>query len=196
MENFNYLSIQEQVNIINKLLGTDKNLSINKICEKIGIPSSTLKTRLSKEGYRFNKNKHIYQLQKDFHNSSSLEVRESHLNEIKEYKECVSMAKEEIAVTKESKTNLNDIDTNKLKYLIENIDTLEKILSQYQESNLKNCIIDLSLCTEKSVNRNFKVYGSVLKKLTKLQKEYSMFKIQDLVSTALNEYCDKYLNKL
>ena len=196
MENFNYLSIQEQVNIINKLLGTDKNLSINKICEKMGIPSSTLKTRLSKEGYRFNKNKHIYQLQKDFHNSLSLEVHESHLNEIKEYKECISMAKEEIAVTKELKANLNDVDTNKLKYLIENIDTLEKILSQYQESNLKNCIIDLSLCTEKSVNRNFKVYGSVLKKLTKLQKEYSMFKIQDLVSTALNEYCDKYLNKL
>lgn len=196
MENFNSLSIQEQVNIINKLLGTDKNLNITRICEKLGVPSSTLKSRLSKEGYKFNKNKHIYQLQKDFLTRPIIEGHENSVNQIKEYNESISIAKDEIAVTNELGANLNDVDINKLKYLLENIDVLEKIFNEYQESTLKNCIIDLSLCTEKSVNRNFKVYGSVLKKLTKLQKEYSMFKIQDLVSTAISEYCDKYLNKI
>lgn len=56
-------------------------------------------------------------------------------------------------------------------------------------------VIDNDIVGGKTTNHNFKVYTNVKNEIQELQKQYSQFRLLDLVSTALHEYCNKYLNK-
>ncbi|WP_425322062.1 hypothetical protein, partial [Clostridium perfringens] len=54
------LDIEELVNIINRALEEDKELSVNKWCDKVGVNKSTLKSKLSRGKYIYNSNLRSY----------------------------------------------------------------------------------------------------------------------------------------
>jgi len=58
------LNIDQLVKYVNSELIKNSNLSVNKLCDKLEIKRSTLKTKLQKENYFFNINNRSYEKNK------------------------------------------------------------------------------------------------------------------------------------
>ncbi|KOC48356.1 hypothetical protein [Clostridium botulinum] len=170
MNSFNDLNINEQVQFINEQLAENKNLSVTRLCKKCGLSKSTVVGRILKEGYKYNADERKYI--KD--NNRAIQNNISN-------KECAA-------------ANEDNIDDD-IKELLKYKDELIKLAKQNQSSIKKvskDMIIDIGLVEGKTVNHNFKIYESVKKEVQNIQKQYPHYRYQDLVSTALHEYCIKH----
>ncbi|MFR4052660.1 MAG: hypothetical protein ACLT0B_10215, partial [Clostridium perfringens] len=67
------LDIEELVNIINRALEEDKELSVNKWCDKVGVNKSTLKSKLSRGKYIYNSKLRSYSKKDITSNITSVE---------------------------------------------------------------------------------------------------------------------------
>ncbi len=57
---FDKLSIKEQVEFINRELQKDKKISVTKLCKKYGINKSTVISRFTTKGYKYNAELRVY----------------------------------------------------------------------------------------------------------------------------------------
>lgn len=54
------LSVEQLVDYINKELQKDEKLGINKLCDREGLKNSTVKSRLNRNGYKYNSEERKY----------------------------------------------------------------------------------------------------------------------------------------
>lgn len=173
------MQIDKLVTLINLELKKDKNISVNKICNKIGEKQSKVKSQLRDNNYSYNAELRAYT--KDIPKDN---------NNIKE-----------IAVTKiEPKTDdiqryNKDIDINSLKELIDLIEPIKAIIEEYNKSKTiveVNPIQIRPKAIKEVKQKLFKIDVNVLEQWDKFIADHKEFKVQQLISLALEEFINKY----
>lgn len=173
------MQIDKLVQLINLELKKDSSISVNKICNKLQLRQSTVKTQLRNNNYSYNAELRQYtkDIPKDNDNIT------------------------EVVVTKiEPKTqgiqrDNKDIDINKLNELIGMIEPLKEVIEQYNKSNtiVEVNPIELKCKSVTEVKQKlFKIDIEVLKKWDKFIADHKEFKVQQLISLALEEFINKY----
>ena len=158
------LDIEELVNRINRALEEDKELSVNKWCDKVGIKQSTLKSKLSRGKYIYNSKLRSYRKKA----ITSIEL------EIKQEKEEVNNS---IAIDK--------VDIDKLNLLLNNLDDILKLVSN--KDIISNITIGNKETTVKTLRVNTELYNKVRNKAAKENKT-----IGSILNKALLDYLNKY----
>lgn len=170
LNNFKNLNVDTQVQFINEQLVENKNFSVTKICKKFGLNKNTVVSRFTTNGYKYEPSIRQYikddtrEIQKDISNKEIIEKNKSNIDD--DIKELLKYKDEIIKLVKQNQNNIGQVS--------------------------KDMIINVELVEGKTVNHNFKIYESVKKEIQNLQKQYPQFRYQDLVSTALHEYCIKH----
>lgn len=173
------MQIDKLVQLINLELKKDSSISVNKICNKLQLKQSTVKTQLRNNNYSYNA-------------------------ELRQYTKDISKDNDnitEVVVTKiEPKTqgiqrDNKDIDINKLNELIGMIEPLKEVIEGYNRN--KNIIevkqIELKAKAVTEVKQKlFKVDVNVLEQWDKFIADHKEFKVQQLISLALEEFINKY----
>ena len=166
------VSIEKLVQYINLELKKDKNISVNRLCEKIGIKKSTLKSRMTRGSYSYNHE--LRQYVKDGTTSNTT----------------VATA-EEVAISKEGNasntTLLADIDLNKLNLLINNLDKILKLVDAKADTT-GNITIENTETVVTSLRINKEIYALV--KQTSVKSNTS---ISTIVNKALLDYLNNYI---
>lgn len=144
------MQIEKLVTLINLELKKDSNISVNKICNKLQLKQSTVKTQLRNNGYSYNAQQRQY---------------------------------------------TKDIDIDKLNELINLIEPIKEIIEQHNKSKtiIEVHPIELKAKAVTEVKQKlFKVDVEVLKKWDKFVVDHKEFKVQQLISLALEEFINKY----
>lgn len=162
------IDIKDLVNTINRALEEDKELSVNKWCDKVGIKQSTLKSKLSRGKYIYNSKLRSYSKKDITSNITSVEPV------IKQDKEEVNNS---IAIDK--------VDIDKLNLLLNNLDDILKLVSNKDITS--NIIIDNKETTVKTLRVNTELYNKVRNKAAKENKT-----IGSILNKALLDYLNKY----
>lgn len=172
-------NIHKLVQYMNIELKNNPKATVNKLADKLGVKQSTFKTWVHRAGYQFDYKNRCYtkDIQKD-----------------KVY--------EEVAITKEiekyeslMQSLNNDINIDSLKELVNLIEPIKELIQEYNKS--KNIIdvkpIELNPRSITEVKQKlFKVDKDVLEKWEKFVSEHKQYKVQNLVSMALEEFIEKY----
>ena len=170
------MDIDKLVTLINTELQKDNTISVNKICNKLQIKQSTIKTQLRREGYSFNADLRAYtkDIQKDNIDIKDIIV-EPKIDDIQRYNK--------------------DIDINKLKELISLIEPIKEVIGAYNKSNtiVEVNPIELKCKSVTEVKQKlFKIDIDVLDQWEKFVSEHKEYKVQQLISLALEEFINKY----
>jgi hypothetical protein len=162
-EQFNSLSVTEQVDYINSQLPLK---TLTKTCNEIEIARSTIAGRFKKKGYTLNleQNKYILNIK----------------------------PKEILIPCKASDKNNNDVAEllgmkDKIKAVINWFDDMqlhnEKVKSEFKIRDFKK---------DEAISRTFVVYSKVLERYINFCETHEAYKRQDIFSQALVEFLDKY----
>ncbi|WP_274293029.1 hypothetical protein [Clostridium perfringens] len=162
------LDIEELVNIINRELEEDKELSVNKWCDKVGVNKSTLKSKLSRGKYIYNSKLRSYSKKDITSNITSVE------SVIKQDKEEVN-----------NSILINKVDMNKLNILLNNLDDILNLVSNKDITS--NITIKSKETTVKTLRINTELYNKVRNKALKENKT-----IGSILNKALLDYLNKY----
>jgi len=167
---FNNISIEKLVQYINLELSKDKNISVNKLCDRIGIKKSTLKSRMTRADYSYNIE--LRQYIKDNTTNNTTEVLQ------------------EVAVPKEDTMNkvilLNDVETDKLNLLLNNLDSLLELVNK--KHNTSNITINSDKTRVTSLRINEEVYDMIKDRAARDNTS-----ISDIVNRSLIDYLNNYL---
>ena len=173
------MQIDKLVQLINLELKKDNSISVNKICNKIGIKQSTVKTQLRNNGYSYNAELRQYtkDIPKDNDNINEVAVTEIEpkTDDIQRYNK--------------------DIDINSLKELIDLIEPIKAIIEEYNKSKtiVEVNPIQIRPKSIKEVKQKlFKIDVNVLEQWDKFIADHKEFKVQQLISLALEEFINKY----
>lgn len=173
------MQIDKLVQLINLELKKDSSISVNKICNKLQLRQSTVKTQLRNNNYTYNAEQRQYTKNTQKNNENIKEV----------------------AVTKiEPKTDdiqryNKDIDINSLKELISLIEPIKEVIEQYNKSKAIVEVNPIELrpkAITEVKQKLFKIDIEVLKKWDKFIAEHKEYKVQQLISLALEEFINKY----
>lgn len=213
-EIFDNAPVQEQVEIFNGYLKST-DMSVNKLCESLGLEKATISKRFKRNSYKFDNENREYKLYtyKEINDEVAATKigAEKKKKEVTKEKKIIEAGVENTDIEEENNktTNKNteevkhmnnnsNKDNEIIAYISENMEILKALIRDYKEVEVKatddntGCIIDLSISKDKEVNRSFRIYKNVSKELTKLQTRYPEFRLQDMVNTALMEYCKKH----
>jgi hypothetical protein len=170
MVNINNMDIEQLVKFINIELSKNKSLSVNKWCESNNIKKSTLKSRMSRANYSYNVDLRKYVK----HNTTSNTTE----------------VLQEVSAPKEDNLNkvilLNDIETEKLNLLLNNIDSLLELVEK--KNNTSSITINSDKTRVTSLRINEELYDMVKEKSAK-----SNMSISDIVNRALIDYLNNYI---
>lgn len=162
------LDIEELVNIINRALEEDKELSVNKWCDKVGVNKSTLKSKLSRGKYIYNSKLRSYS-KKDITSN-------------------ITKGKPVIKQNKEDDNNniaIDKIDIDKLNLLLNNLDDILKLVQNKDITS--NITIDNKETTVKTLRVNTELYNRIRDKAAK-----EKITIGSILNKALLDYLNKY----
>ncbi|MDU2049254.1 MAG: hypothetical protein E6715_13385 [Clostridium perfringens] len=161
------MNINEIVILINRALEEDRELSVNKWCDKVGVNKSTLKSKLNRGKYIYNSKLRTY-VKKDI--TSNITGRDS---TIKNNEKNTSM------------DSIKDIDLEKLNILLNN---LEDILGLIPKKNItSNITIENKETTVKTLRVNTELYNKIRDKAAK-----ENITIGSILNNALLDYLNKY----
>jgi hypothetical protein len=168
---FNNISIEKLVEYINMELKKDKSISVNKLCDRIGIKKSTLKSKMMRGSYSYN-----------------AELRQYAKNNITSN---IAVAQEEVAVTKEDNANnnilLNDFDADKLNLLLNNLDGLLKLV---EVKDISRNITSLRSGDNRTTS--LRIDTGLFEKAKQKAKDNDMT-IGEILNRALEDYLNNYL---
>lgn len=173
------MQIDKLVQLINLELKKDSSISVNKICNKLQLRQSTVKTQLRNNNYTYNAEQRQYTKNTQKNNENIKEV----------------------AVTKiEPKTDYiqrynKDIDINSLKELIDLIEPIKAIIEEYNKSKTiveVNPIQIRPKAIKEVKQKLFKIDVNVLEQWDKFIAGHKEYKVQQLISLALEEFINKY----
>lgn len=173
---FNKLGLQEQVQYVNEQLAIT-GLSVTKVCDAIGIDRSTVRKRFKKGGYVFNADLNLY-------DGSILKIEE-------DKKQANTPNK------KLSKNTNNTINTNQLEIRMKALETKVKALEELINSNSINAVntndkeVNITTFEGETVSRAYRLDSKVQKDFKIFCKKYSEYKVQDIISSALQDFMDK-----
>ncbi|HAT4331383.1 hypothetical protein [Clostridium perfringens] len=162
------LDIEELVNIINRALEEDKELSVNKWCDKVGVNKSTLKSKLSRGKYIYNSKLRSYSKKNITCNITSVEpvIKQ----DIEEFNNSIAIDK---------------VDIDKLNILLNNLDDILKLISNKDITS--NITIENKETTVKTLRVNTELYNKIRDKAVKENKT-----IGSILNKALLDYLNKY----
>lgn len=198
------LSVEQLVDYINKELQKDEKLGINKLCDREGLKNSTVKSRLNRNGYKYNSEEREYY---KITNSNSKSNTNNDTNSIakintkKKIKNDNSI--EKIKDEKDTKDNTNIITNDILLDLMQNIKRLENRLDKIEKNtkdntkvitkrNIKNNIGYMNIKnTKDTTTKSIRLYTEVKAELDKYIEEHKEVKVIDIVSFAILEYINK-----
>lgn len=167
----NNISIEKLVQYINIELSKDKTISVNKLCDRIGIKKSTLKSRMTRANYSYNVE--LRQYTKDNITSNTTEVLQE-----------VAVAKED---TTSNITELNNIDVEKLNLLLNNIDGLLKLVEvKDTTSNIT------SMRSGDNRTTSLRIDTGLFEQAKQKAKANDM-SIGEILNRALEDYLNNYL---
>lgn len=190
------LPLEQQINYINSEL--KKGISFNALCKKIGVPKSTIRSRLNRNNYFYN-----------------TELKQVHKNNTYVNNNYKSTQRKNITLKSTDKTSFEQVHQNKVYQSTPNIGDIKKLISvkeniielaqlkddiveMLKDYNLNKNIIDIPELKINSENftgnikaKTFKVYQSVLNDFTEFS-EKTNYKMQDLISQAIYEFVNKY----
>lgn len=167
-DTFLNMDIDSQIEYLNSRL--NEGLTVEIIRQKIGIPDKVLRKIIKDNGYRFDqKSRNYIKVTEVVQGDKSNQV----VVPGAEYKKLID--------TMKNLKNMND--------------KLEEMYSWYelQTKVVERDTLRIEPNNHDTVTRSFKVYEDIYKEFMKLSKEkYSTYKMQDLISHAIREFCDKY----
>jgi len=183
---FNNLMIMDQLNYINTKL---KNDTLRTICEEIKIGRTTVRDRLTKNGYIFDKDLKQYIKNSEYkRNTTICEV-------------AVTSSKQEVPRS-EYKPTTNIFNTkeakNKMLDLLEKHNDIEEMLKWYhdQKNIIEVDLNELKINGDKLVGdvkiTTVRLYSEVWEHFREFIEENKQFKSMDLISMAMVEYMDRY----
>ncbi|MEG0181590.1 MAG: hypothetical protein RR657_06825 [Peptostreptococcaceae bacterium] len=187
-EQFKELDIESKVKYINELL--EQGDSVDNIRMTLGVGKNYIANTFKKYGYTLNRNINQY--------VSSNDVSTNATN--------VSIESNDKAINKSKKVNNTNTKDNKYKALEEQIKDLQKqidIINNRLDTNIidTNVATDTTSILHSSIdsydskdtkNRNYRIYNEIQEEFTTFCKEHRQYKVQDIISSAIREYLDKY----
>lgn len=207
--NINGLEIKDLVEYINLELRKNTELSVNKLCDKLEIKRSTLKSKLTKCGYTYNFESRQYLKNDDSINlvvqTKNDEINAAQFNSDKSNKG-VLKAEKQIRVTPVTvgDNNINlvihkEYEANLIE-LAKNFDKIKNIIDRYDKeyySKYDNSLaIELPLETVKDYRTSIRINNVVWEQFKDFCDTYKEFTQRDLHSMALKEYMEKYKKQL
>lgn len=166
------VSIEKLVKYINLELQKDKDISVNRLCDRIGIKKSTLKSRMTRSNYRYS-----HELRQYIKDDTTSNITVAPV--------------EEVAISKEDTTSNTtlpeNIDFNKLNLLLNNIDKILKLVDA-KEGTTSNITIENTETVVTSLRINKEIYGLVKERSSK-----SNTSISTIVNKALLDYLNNYI---
>lgn len=171
MGNINNMCIERFVNLINSELQKDKTISVNRLCDKLDIKKSTLKSKMHRGGYCYN-----YDLRKYVKGNVTDNNTEVLL---------------EAATTKEDTTSnitgLKDIDLNKLNLLLHNLDGLLNLISKKDITSNTT-----SLRSGDNRTTSLRLDTGLFDKAKQKAKDNKMT-VGEILNRALEDYLNNYI---
>lgn len=198
------LSVEQLVDYINKELQKDEKLGINKLCDREGLKNSTVKSRLNRNGYKYNSEERKYYkiINSNIKNNTINNTNNiTKINTKKKIKNDNSI--EKINDEKDTKDNTNRITDDILLDLMQNIKSLEDRLDKIEKNtkdntkvitkrNIKNNIGYINIKnTKDTTTKSIRLYTEVKAELDKYIEEHKEVKVIDIVSFAILEYINK-----
>lgn len=176
MENINNMHIEQFVEFINTELQKDKTISVNRLCDKLNIKKSTLKSKMHRENYSYNHDLRQY-------------IKNNIIDSTKE-------VFQEVAVTKEDNTRnitpLNNIDMDKLNLLLNNLDSLLNLVVKKDNTTKKDNTNSITLSSNKTRVTSLRI-NEELYNLIKERSVKENTSISDIVNRSLLDYLNNYL---
>lgn len=186
-EQFKELDIEQQVNYVNELL--KEGDSVDNIRLTLGIGKNFIATTFKNNGYKLNRNINQYVSVA----TVTINVAQTNKKPIEKPKNITNIN------TEDDKYKALETEIEGLKLQIKDI---YKLLDKIQDNNvttnvatdttsiLHSCID--SYDTKDTVNRNYRIYNDIQEEFATFCKEHRQYKVQDIVSSAIKEYLDKY----
>ncbi|EOU1924447.1 hypothetical protein [Clostridium perfringens] len=202
------LNVEQLVEYINKELQKDEKLGINKLCDREGLKNSTVKSRLNRNGYKYNSEERKYykntndNIKNNIKNNTNNDTNNiAKINTKKKIKNDNSI--EKIKDKKDTKDNTNRITNDILLDLMKNIKSLEDRLDKIEKNtkdntkvitkrNIKNNIGYMNIKnTKDTTTKSIRLYTEVKAELDKYIEEHKEVKVIDIFSFAILEYINK-----
>lgn len=201
------LNVEQLVEYINKELQKDEKLGINKLCDREGLKNSTVKSRLNRNGYKYNSEERKYykNTNDNIKNNTNNDTNNiAKINTKKKIKNDNSIEKiKDKKDTKDTKDNTNRITNDILLDLMKNIKSLEDRLDKIEKNtkdntkvitkrNIKNNIGYMNIKnTKDTTTKSIRLYTEVKAELDKYIEEHKEVKVIDIFSFAILEYINK-----
>ena len=198
------LSVEQLVEYINKELQKDEKLGINKLCDREGLKNSTVKSRLNRNGYKYNSEERKYYKNTNGNIKSNTNTDTNSIAKINTKKKIKNdNSIEKIKEKKDTKDNTNRITNDILLDLMQNIKRLEDRLDKIEKNtkdntkvitkrNIKNKIGYMNIKnTKDTTTKSIRLYTEVKAELDKYIEEHKEVKVIDIVSFAILEYINK-----
>lgn len=184
---FDNIDTDKLFKYVNLELSKDKKLSVNKLCDKIGIKRSTLKSRARRENYSFDINIRQYIKNNITSNITKETEKTSKVSD-------GNITNNKAPIVKESVTSNitipKEIDYNKLNLLLDNLDSLLKLVDTSNITNNTTCSITIE-SNETSV-KSLRINNEVYKKIKDKAKKEDV-SISSIVNRALIDYLNNYI---
>jgi len=189
----NKLDIEQLVKYVNLELKKNSNLSVNKLCDNLGIKRSTLKTKLHKGKFFFDTDNRSYEkteaviaiddsMKSVIKNDDTHKSRDISTND-ETIKEVISNNDNDMPFSHQIKSNLMELAKNydKIMTLIDN------------DKNMNDGItIELPVETKGNYRTTVRINNVVWENFKEFCVKNKMFTQRDLLSMALTEYVNKY----
>ena len=190
----NKLDIDQLVKYVNLELKKNSNLSVNKLCDNLGIKRSTLKTKLHKGNYFFDTNNRSYEK-----NEATIDINDVMKGVIKDddtskhkdistndddtMKKVISNNDNDMTFSHQIKSNLMELAKNYDKIMI---------LINSDKSMNDGITIELPIETTDNYRTTVRINNVVWENFREFCVQNKMFTQRDLLSMALTEYLNKY----
>lgn len=202
--------IDKLIEYVNLELQKNPKATVNKLCDKLGIKQSTFKSRVHRANYQFDfknrryKKKEIEQVDKELKQEDDKKVSESTrvksvVEEIVKQKNNKSINKPVEVKSEPEKSFIQQynksIDMRSLEELISLIEPIKEVIEEYKKNKDIIDIKPVELKPKSITNvkqKLFKVDVDVLDRWEKFVSEHKQYKVQNLVSMALEEFIEKY----
>lgn len=181
----NNISIEKLVQYINLELSKDKNISVNKLCDRIGIKKSTLKSRMTRADYSYNAELRKYVKHNTTNNTTEV------LQKVEATKEDNTSNITEVSAPKEDTTNkiilLDDIEKDKLNVLLNNLDSLLELINK---KNTTNNITGLRSGDNRTTS--LRIDTGLFEKVKQKAKDNNI-SVGEILNRALEDYLNNYI---
>lgn len=171
------MNIDSQIEYLNSRL--DEGLTVTRIREDLSIGEKALQKLIKDGGYKYNSKTKNY-----------IKVTEV-VQGYNDNQKVVNYNNNQVVVDYAEYKNIIDTMKN-----IKNMnDKLEEMYNWYelQTKVIEKDTLRIEANDNDTVTRSFKVYKDIYKEFMELSKEkYKTYKMQDLISHAIKEFCNKY----